>query len=73
MAGPGIRESRDANRDSRSSRWQREQRVNEDFTDLLAALLQADARFLVVGAYVLAVHGTPRATGDLDNGCGPRF
>ena len=40
--------------------------VNEDFTDLLAALLRADARFLVVGAYALAVHGTPRATGDLD-------
>jgi hypothetical protein len=40
--------------------------VNEDFTDLLAALLRADARFLVIGAYALAVHGTPRATGDLD-------
>ena len=40
--------------------------MNEDFTDLIAALLAADARFLVVGAYALAVHGTPRATGDLD-------
>lgn len=40
--------------------------MNEDFTDLLAALLRADARFLVVGAYALAIHGTPRATGDLD-------
>lgn len=40
--------------------------MNEDFTDLLSALLRADARFLVVGAYALAVHGTPRATGDLD-------
>ncbi len=40
--------------------------MNEDFRDLLAALLGADARFLVVGAYAMAVHGVPRATGDLD-------
>jgi len=40
--------------------------VNEDFTDLLAALLAAGARFLVVGAHAMAVHGVPRATGDLD-------
>ena len=40
--------------------------VNEDFRDLLAALVAAGARFLVVGAHALAVHGIPRATGDLD-------
>jgi hypothetical protein len=40
--------------------------VNEDFRDLLAALLAAQARFLVVGAHAMAVHGVPRATGDLD-------
>jgi hypothetical protein len=40
--------------------------VNEDFRDLLAALLSESARFLVVGAHALAVHGVPRATGDLD-------
>jgi hypothetical protein len=40
--------------------------VNEDFLDLLRALLEAGARFLVVGAHALAVHGVPRATGDLD-------
>jgi hypothetical protein len=40
--------------------------VNEDFRDLLAALLDAEARFLVVGAHAMAVHGVPRATGDLD-------
>lgn len=40
--------------------------MNEDFRDLLAALLAAEARFLVVGAHALAVHGVPRATGDLD-------
>jgi hypothetical protein len=40
--------------------------VNEDFKDVLAALLGAGSRFLVVGAHALAVHGVPRATGDLD-------
>jgi hypothetical protein len=40
--------------------------VNEDFHDLLEALLDAGARFLVVGAHAMAVHGVPRATGDLD-------
>jgi hypothetical protein len=40
--------------------------VNEDFRDLLAALLEAGARFLVVGAHAMAVHGVPRTTGDLD-------
>ena len=40
--------------------------MNDDFRDLLAALLSAHARFLVVGAHALAVHGVPRATGDLD-------
>lgn len=40
--------------------------MNEDFRDLLAALLAGGARFLVVGAHALAVHGVPRATGDLD-------
>ena len=40
--------------------------MNEDFRDMLAALLAAGARFLVVGAHALAVHGVPRATGDLD-------
>ena len=40
--------------------------MNEDFRDLLQALLNAGARFLVVGAHAMAVHGVPRATGDLD-------
>lgn len=38
----------------------------EDFRDLLAELRRAEARFLVVGAHALAVHGVPRATVDLD-------
>jgi hypothetical protein len=40
--------------------------VNEDFLDFLGALIRVRARFLVVGAHAMAVHGVPRATGDLD-------
>ncbi|HEX2502259.1 MAG TPA: hypothetical protein VHO73_12455 [Methylomirabilota bacterium] len=40
--------------------------MNDDFQDMLAALLASGARFLVVGAHALAIHGVPRATGDLD-------
>jgi len=40
--------------------------MNEDFVDLLRAFAAHDVRFLVVGAYALALHGRPRATGDLD-------
>ena len=41
-------------------------RMNPDFVDLLRAFIAADVRFLIVGAYALALHGRPRATGDLD-------
>ena len=40
--------------------------MNQDSRDVLLALLDAGARFLVVGAHAMAVHGVPRATGDLD-------
>jgi hypothetical protein len=40
--------------------------VNRDFVDMLSALSEAGAEYLVVGAHALAAHGTPRATGDLD-------
>jgi hypothetical protein len=40
--------------------------MNPDFVDLLRAFIAADVRFLVVGAYALALHGRPRGTGDLD-------
>lgn len=40
--------------------------MNQDFVDLLRAFVAAEVRFLVVGAYALAIHGRPRATGDLD-------
>jgi len=38
----------------------------EDFRDLLIELVKAKARFLIVGAHALGVHGVPRATVDLD-------
>ena len=40
--------------------------MNPDFVDLLRAFSAAEVRFLIVGAYALAMHGRPRATGDLD-------
>lgn len=40
--------------------------MNTDFIEFLAALLRAEARFLIVGAHAMAAHGVPRATGDLD-------
>jgi hypothetical protein len=40
--------------------------VNPDFTDLLSALSDADARFLIVGAYAVTFHSQPRSTGVLD-------
>ncbi len=46
--------------------WRARTGVNNDFRDLLAALLESAVRFMVVGAHAMAVHGVPRATGDLD-------
>ncbi len=40
--------------------------MNPDFEDFLRALLDVEARFMVAGAHALAVHGVPRATGDID-------
>ena len=40
--------------------------MNQDFVDLLRAFVAHDVRFLIVGAYALALHGRPRATGDMD-------
>ena len=40
--------------------------MTDDWFEFLAALLDADARFLVVGAHAMAVHGVPRGTQDLD-------
>jgi hypothetical protein len=40
--------------------------VDPDFSDMLSALCAETAEFMVVGAYAMAAHGLPRATGDID-------
>ena len=40
--------------------------MNRDFEEMLAALSEAGADFMVIGAYAVAVYARPRATGDLD-------
>jgi hypothetical protein len=40
--------------------------LNEDFRDLLVLLADAGVEFVIVGAYALAFHGAPRASGDID-------
>ena len=40
--------------------------MKDDWADVLIALMEAGARFMVVGAHALAVQGVPRATQDLD-------
>src|ERR1044071_6026387 len=39
--------------------------MNRDFAEMLGALSDAGADFLVIGAHAVAVHALPRATGDL--------
>ena len=40
--------------------------LNEDYKDMLQCLLEEKVRFLLVGAYAVAVYGYPRATKDID-------
>jgi predicted nucleotidyltransferase len=40
--------------------------LNSDYKEMLQCLLEERVRFLLVGAYALAVHGYPRATKDID-------
>jgi len=40
--------------------------VNRDFAEMLSALSEAGAEFLIVDAHALAAHGVARATGDID-------
>jgi len=40
--------------------------LNEDYKDMLQALVDEKVDFLLVGAYALAAHGYPRATMDID-------
>jgi len=40
--------------------------LNPDFRDLLIHLGREGVEYVLVGAYALAFHGAPRATGDID-------
>ncbi|NTV73231.1 MAG: hypothetical protein HGA66_03375 [Holophaga sp.] len=40
--------------------------MNRDFAEMLGALCDQRAEFLLVGAYAMAAHGVVRATGDID-------
>lgn len=40
--------------------------LSEDFRDLIGALSDARASFMLVGGYAVAIHGRPRGTKDLD-------
>jgi hypothetical protein len=40
--------------------------LNPDFLDILSAFSEEKVDYMVVGAYALAFHGLPRATGDID-------
>ena len=40
--------------------------MNEDFLDMVRALVEEAVDFMIVGAYALAAHNIPRSTGDVD-------
>lgn len=40
--------------------------LNNDYKEMLENLLEQHVEFMLVGAYALAAHGYPRATGDID-------
>lgn len=40
--------------------------LNPDFRDILSEFNARGVEYLLVGAYAVAVHGLPRATGDID-------
>ena len=40
--------------------------LNDDYKDILRALSEKKAKFILVGAYAMAVHGFPRSTMDID-------
>ena len=40
--------------------------MNRNFRELLSVFSSENVEYLIVGAYALAAHGVPRATGDLD-------
>ncbi len=40
--------------------------MNDDWRDLLSGFRAVEARFLIIGAHAMAVHGVPRGTQDID-------
>jgi hypothetical protein len=44
----------------------REFPLNPDYAEMLSALSAENIEFLIVGAFAVAAHGIPRATGDID-------
>jgi hypothetical protein len=40
--------------------------LNEDFRELLILCAESGVEFMIVGAFALAFHGAPRASGDID-------
>lgn len=40
--------------------------LNQDYKEMLSLFLENQVEFIIVGAYALAIHGFPRATGDID-------
>jgi hypothetical protein len=40
--------------------------LNKDYKEMLQCLLEEKVKFLLVGAYAVAVHGYPRTTKDID-------
>ena len=40
--------------------------LNPHFAEMLSELSAAGAEYLIVGAFAIAAHGNPRATGDID-------
>lgn len=40
--------------------------LNEDYRDMLSAFAEEGVRYLLVGAFAMAAHDKPRATGDID-------
>lgn len=40
--------------------------LNDDFRDVVVTFADLGVEFVIVGAYALAFHGAPRASGDID-------
>lgn len=40
--------------------------LNKDYKEMLECLLEENVKFLLIGAYAVAVYGYPRATKDID-------